>query len=75
MLLTTPDDINEFKILEDYLRDIFENPNDSELLENRLEKMKPYLMVEDNQIQIKPKFEVSEKYNFEEINQIIEKNT
>ena len=47
MLLTTPDDINEFNILEDYLRDIFENPDDSELLENRLEKMKPYLMVEE----------------------------
>ena len=37
-----------YELLEKYLRDIFDNHKDKDLLENSLQKIKPYIIVEEN---------------------------
>ena len=38
---------NVYEFLENCLRDIFENPEDRNILQDRLHKMKPHLIVKE----------------------------
>ena len=48
-------DASVCEALEKCLRDIFDHPNEREVLENSLQKMKPYVKVQENQIIVKGK--------------------